>query len=347
VSLDGRDSSFAAPTLAQARAAHARGVRVWGGYLGSRDGLGLAVRWNEGSFWNVLEAGMTAIGFCSGHDDPGWISSTARAWGILPCADVERGIRDDGPWVRPWVQAARCGLYGLASVHHEAGEPTGRDGLFNVVARYPPAGCSGLTWDPVAGDRPPGVCGWQCQGSHLDAGLEVDRAFYDDGLARLLGGVPVIPVGGNDMSAAHRPDNSGTDLFPVRPDGGVEHWFWGVGTSDPTLFGSLGGMLVPGSVVAWWQDGGKTLVVMAQAADGFYWKNVWFDGSGWSGWIRTAMSGALPVAAAAGAHRHQLAAGFTGVSEPVAAALAPGSGDDSGHLSVRQVEDIMGEPGSG
>lgn len=339
MSLRGGDSSFSAPTAAQAVAMFRAGVRIWGGYLGSRDGLGLAVRWNRMSFWNLQQAGIVCLGFCSGFDDPRWVRETAAAWGIIPVVDVERGIRDDGPWVRPWVREARSGLYGLASVHFESGEPPGRDAILSVVARYPGSGCSGAAWDPAAGSRPPGLCGWQCQGSHAEFGLTVDSAFYDDGVPGLLGVAPVVQ-GGNDMAAAHRPDNSGTDMFPVRPDGGVEHWFWASGTSDPTLFGSLGGVLVPGSVAAWWQDGGKTLAVVGQAADGFYWKNVWFDGSGWSGWIRMAMSGALPVGAAAGAHRHQLAAGFTGVSEPVA--LDDGAG---GHLSVSQVEDIMGESG--
>lgn len=187
VSLPGRDSSFSAPTLAQAQAAYAAGVRVWGGYFGSRDGLGLAVRWNRMSFWNLQEAGIVPIGFCSGRDDPDWIRVTAAEWGILSCVDVETGIRIDGPWVRGWVQRAGSGLYGLASVHYQAGEPIGRDALFNVVARYPKGGCGGgLTWDPVAGPRPPAPCGWQCQGSHPEFGLIVDSANYDDAFATML-----------------------------------------------------------------------------------------------------------------------------------------------------------------
>src|SRR5262245_15572573 len=101
--VGGVDSSFDAPTLQQARDAYAAGVRVWGGYFGSRDGLGLAVRWPREAFWNVQQAGIQAIGFCSGWDDPNWIRTTAAAWELLACADVESGIRDDGDWVDDWV----------------------------------------------------------------------------------------------------------------------------------------------------------------------------------------------------------------------------------------------------
>lgn len=183
MTYEGCDSSFSVPTLAQARAAYAAGVRVWGGYLGSRSNLGLAVRWTREQFAIIQQAGMRAIGFCSGWDDPDWIRTTAAAWGVWACVDVENGIRDDGPWVRDWVRRAASGLYGLASVHYEPGEPIGRDAAFNVVARYPSAGCSGASWDPAAGPRPPRLCAWQCRGSHPEYGVIVDTGFYDVGFA--------------------------------------------------------------------------------------------------------------------------------------------------------------------
>ena len=155
----GLDSSFDAPTPSQARAAYQAGYRAWGGYLGSRDGLGLAVRWTRAQFQVVQDEGLTAIAFCSGYDNPDWIREAAAAWGVVPCVDVERGIREDGPWVRPWVLQAQCGLYGAMSVHYETGEPAGRSALFNILAWYP-------GWDPQATwfdaieMRPPGPCGW-------------------------------------------------------------------------------------------------------------------------------------------------------------------------------------------
>jgi hypothetical protein len=194
VTLKGCDSSFSVPTLAQARAAYADGVRVWGGYLGSRLNLGLAVRWGREQFAVVQQAGMTAIGFCSGWDDPDWIRTTAAAWGILPCVDVEHGIRDDGPWVRDWVRRAGCGLYGLGSTHYEPGEPVGRDAAFNIVARYPSAGCTGASWDPAAGQRPPRLCAWQCQGSHTEYGVTVDTGFYDVGFAPDAPALAAAPI---------------------------------------------------------------------------------------------------------------------------------------------------------
>lgn len=195
----GLDSSFDVPSLAQARQARAAGVRVWGGYFGSMDGLGLAVRWSREQFEVLQQADLVAIGFWSGWDDPDWIRETAAAWGIIPICDVEPGIREDGSWVRPAITRARSGLYGLASVHHHTGEPTGRDALCNIVARYPAGGCSSATWDPAAGPRPPGPCGWQCQGTHQAFGLSVDRSSLDDAFLALAG---YAASGGGGMSLA-------------------------------------------------------------------------------------------------------------------------------------------------
>lgn len=272
MSLPGRDSSFSAPTLAQAKVAYAAGVRVWGGYFGSRDRLGLAVRWNRLSFWNLQQAGIIPIGFCSGNDDPDWIRTTAAAWGILPCVDVETGIRVDGSWVRPWVQRARCGLYGLASVHYRAGEPLGRSALFNIVARYPKGGCGGgLAWDPAAGPEPPVPCAWQCQGSHAEFDLEVDSANYDNSFATLLGGAlpAATTTGGIGMGATTQGFNINgtTHVFELSSEGDLLWWRGTGGGGGQVHAGrdgwwNMGGTGVPGGIrdFAAWLDGDQIVI---------------------------------------------------------------------------------------
>src|SRR5262249_43024857 len=178
--IAGLDSSFDRPTPAQAAAAYAAGVRAWGGYFGlrPRSELGLATLWDQADFDVIRNAGMTPIGFCSGWDDPVAIRARAAAWGILPCVDVERLIRDDGPWVDPWLAASRAGLYGNASVHFETGQPVGRGAAFNIVSGYfgyDPQ----KTWEPWLTDRPSAPTGWQWQGGHWEVGLEVDSNWPD------------------------------------------------------------------------------------------------------------------------------------------------------------------------
>lgn len=195
--VPGLDSSFDRPTPAQAAAAYAAGVRAWGGYFGSADGLGLATRWSRQDFEVVKAAGMTAIGFCSGWDDPNWIRDTAAAWGILAAVDVEAHIRDDGPWVQPWLDVSLAGLYGNSSVHYNT---AGRRAAFHIVSWYfavPPA-CfdPALTW-PWWLPRPAAPCGWQFCGTHSEFGLSVDRSWVDDWFAPALSGGTV----GADMNA--------------------------------------------------------------------------------------------------------------------------------------------------
>ena len=174
------DSSFDAPTLAQAQAAYDAGVRVWGGYIATRPGLGLIAPWSRQAFGNVQQAGMVAIGFCSGWDDPGAIRALAADWGVTACLDNESEIRQDGTWVQPWLDASGAGLYGLCFVHG------GRVAPFHILADYP-------GYDP--GDvwaancvRPAAPLGWQWEGTHTEFGLSVDRSWLDPALYQLLGG---------------------------------------------------------------------------------------------------------------------------------------------------------------
>ena len=183
------DSSIDRPNAAQVSAAYQAGVRVWGGYIGIRplNLLGLQTVWSRADFDVVLQGGMAAIGYCSGWDDPLAIRNLGHAWGVLPCVDVEPGIRDDGPWLDAWLGASGAGLYGLQQVHYETGRPIGRLAAFNIMANYPGFDPQ-ATWNPLL--TPPVVPhGWQWQGTHTEFGLSVDSNWLDDAL-----GVNVMTV---------------------------------------------------------------------------------------------------------------------------------------------------------
>src|SRR5215467_15188426 len=137
--IAGLDSSFDRPTPAQAEAAFAAGFRAWGGYL--PPGVGLASPWDQASFQVVQQAGLRAIGFASGNDDPAQVAATARAWGVLGCLDDEPAIRDGTDWQQAWLDAAGFGHYGLC------GAIAGSRARFHIVARYPGFDPD-ATWDP-------------------------------------------------------------------------------------------------------------------------------------------------------------------------------------------------------
>lgn len=177
------DSSDSRPSPAQAAAAYASGVRAWAGYIGTRPGLGLASLWGWGDFQVVKQAGMLAIAYCSGFDDPVAVRELAAAWGVVLGVDVEPGIRDDGAWVPGFLQESGAGLYGLASVHYHTGEPIGRGAAWNIMANYP-------GFDPQAtwiGGLPPPAAphGWQWQGTHTEFGLSVDSNWLEDRFLQL------------------------------------------------------------------------------------------------------------------------------------------------------------------
>lgn len=171
-----QDSSYDAPTLAQAQAARAAGVRAWGGYLATRPNVGLAVPWSRAAFANVQQAGLRALAFCSGWDDPVALRQLAAQWNVLLLVDVEDAIRGDGPWVGPFLQASGAGLYGLLEVHRWPAP-------YRIVAEYPAGGCPGATWPSSPAPQEPH--GWQCQGTHRDpvTGLSVDSMRLDDWFA--------------------------------------------------------------------------------------------------------------------------------------------------------------------
>jgi hypothetical protein len=169
--IAGLDSSFTAPSAAQADAAAAAGVRVWSGYLATRAGVRLAAPWPELAFANAKRCGGRPLAFCSGWDDPTAVRQLAAAWGVLPCLDCEPEIRDLGSWTQGWLDEAGAGLYGSAHVH-------GLRAAFHIIARYPGRD-PGATW-PADVARPAAPCGWQWQGTHTEFGCSVDRGWFDD-----------------------------------------------------------------------------------------------------------------------------------------------------------------------
>lgn len=275
--VPGVDSAFDMPTLAQAQAFRAAGGRVWGGYLATIQEPGafnLAMPWPRQAFQNVQQAGLRAIGYCSGLDDPSAIRAMAASWGVLATLDCEEGIRPDGPWVPGWLAASGAGLYGLMPVHHNPAP-------FRIVAEYP-------GFDPVAtwpGPPPPEPHGWQWQGTHTEpvTGLQVDSLWLEDWFLGI--------TGGTGMAAAPRPDGSAVDYFVVRNDRTVDHYVWtfanGMGAPE-----NLAGGVLPFTISAFWL--GNTLVVFGQAPQGTFWANIF--NNGWSGWTPQGISGALPAA---------------------------------------------------
>lgn len=286
------DSSFSRPDAATAATAYAAGVRVWGGYFGSVDGLGLATRWSRADFDVVRNAGMTAIGFCSGRDDPVWIRDTATAWGILACVDVERFIRDDGPWVDGWLASSQSGLYGNGSVHFETGQPVGRGAAFNIVSGYygydPRA-----TWEPWL-PLPAAPTGWQWRGGHSEFGLDVDSSWLDDWFLPSFTSPPIErqPLSGGARMFDFRPGSAElrADLVYVDQQGHLKHrWANGgitglLSTSAGEEDLSAGLQFAPLSAACRWDPAGANLNISAVGLDGVLYglyKDVTGNGPGW------------------------------------------------------------------
>jgi len=168
------DSSVDRPTPAQAQAARTAGIGMWWGYLATKPDVGLLAPWTQADFAVVLEAGLDVGAFVSGWDDPVALRQLAAAWGIPFLAlDDEDGIRPltSPDWRPAFLQASGAGLYGLLERHTIAAP-------FRIVAAYPAGGCTGATWS--TSPAPPEPHGWQCQGTHTEFGLSVDRSALDD-----------------------------------------------------------------------------------------------------------------------------------------------------------------------
>jgi hypothetical protein len=117
------------------------------------------------------------IAFSSGWDDPSACKALAASWGVRLCLDVEPGIRGNGAWVQPWLDASGAGLYSFADAF------PGRRAAFAILAdrsRTPPD--PNATW-PAWHPQPSMPCGWQWQGTHNEFGVTVDRLWLDDWFA--------------------------------------------------------------------------------------------------------------------------------------------------------------------
>jgi hypothetical protein len=166
------------PTVLQAAAARASGIGLWNGYLSEipqRDGLYRP--WTPAEFDVVKTINPHPIAFTSGWDDPVATAADAARQGLRLCLDVERLIRDDGPWVQGWLDASGAGLYGVRMVH------LNRRASFHIAAFYPtPMGDPRANW-PTSWPSPGTPCGWQWQNSHPEFGVTVDRSWLDDWFA--------------------------------------------------------------------------------------------------------------------------------------------------------------------
>lgn len=171
--IAGVDSSITAPSRAQALQAKAEGVCMWGGYLATRSGVGLYATWPQLAFENARLCGGMPLAFCSGWDDPAACAALAREWQVRLCLDVEAGIRGDGEWIQPWLDASGAGLYGVATVH------AGRRAAYHVLARYPGYDPRSSWWDEGS-SRPSAPCSWQWQGTTSRWGCSVDLHHMDE-----------------------------------------------------------------------------------------------------------------------------------------------------------------------
>jgi hypothetical protein len=339
------DSAFA-PTDAQVAQAKAGGIGGWWGYIattvppvdpntGGRSIFNLLNVWTLDEFNRVRQLVPQPVGFCSGWDDPAGLRNVAAQWGVRLCLDVEDGIRGDGPWVDGFLQTSGAGLYGGAGVHYHAAP-------FRILAYYPAGGCPESTWN---GQAPAEPHGWQCQGTHDEFGVSVDRGVYQDWFSGVNN-----TEGVEGMLITH-PNHIGR-LDLVRVVGGelVRHfndpaggWLNGATGLDTAAvsgrgwnYGNPGVALAPLSAGATWvlSDTDGWLVMYALDVNGQAWGvQQSYDGSQTGAWIRLNLAGDVaqsgppgPVGPAgpAGAPGPEGPAGASGPQGPAGPVGAPG-----------------------
>jgi hypothetical protein len=223
------------PSAAQAKAAAAKGVALWSGYLATRPGVGLYSPWSQAGFENARLCGSTPIAFCSGWDSPGALKALAAAWNVRLCLDIESGIRPDGPWKQPWLDASGAGVYGNYGCH------AGVRAAFHVLAAYPGSADVRATWWSAT-PRPATPCGWQWAGTHTEFGIGVDRGDYDDFFGGLHGGGGGT-ITGDDMTPDQEAKIDRLTAL-LTPLAGM---FWGVAGSTPVVKKELDDILAAAS----------------------------------------------------------------------------------------------------
>lgn len=173
------------PTDAQLDAFWAAGYRVIGLYHGTvGNGIDPAHLASDDDFRRVKAKGFGVLAYVSGNDDPRQIAAWSRAIHVPAAVDVERFIREDGPWLDPWLADSDwwIGLYGNGSVHYNTqGFRKARFHVFSGYYGYDPR----VPWPGwLPHDASPTA--WQFQGTTPMAGTLVDLSWFDDAFAYSL-----------------------------------------------------------------------------------------------------------------------------------------------------------------
>lgn len=256
-------NSYAPPSATQLDAAQRAGIRMWNGYLSSRQDPGIDTRWSAPAFVAIRAklgpvwlngVAYNGIAYCSGQAQPLVCKAIGKAWNVLIALDVEGGIRPLGSWTQAWVDEAQSGVYGNAPVMTVRA-------AFHVIAAWV-ADAPASSW-PGNVHRPPGPCGWQWAGNVPLLGEVVDRNSFDSSFATPPSPTPapeeppevqtpiVIPAtggaeptlvpgvtGSNTLElAAYQPCN--VEIFLWTPQGGA------VASRVITLSGNQPGKLGP------------------------------------------------------------------------------------------------------
>lgn len=165
------------PSPAQVAKAKAEGWQAWLGYLQTKSGVYLAGPWSDAAFAVVRSGGLLTGAYVSGWDDPVALKTKAAALGIPIILDVESGIRGDGLWVDPFLEASGAAIYGdigVMTAHATHGHPA------YIFAGYPggPQAATWPTYGPVLDPARP--TGWQYLGTTQESFGVVDLSNFDD-----------------------------------------------------------------------------------------------------------------------------------------------------------------------
>lgn len=290
--IKGIDSSGYRPTERAVREARSAGVRVWSGYLATRDDVNLGSPWDRASFDLARQCGGTPLAYCSGLDDPRKCRERAADWNVRLCLDVEDQIRRDGDWVQAWLDDSGAGLYGNAPVFRN------RRAAFYVLAAYVAPEDPRDTWGTRFCARPSGHCGWQWQGTHGEFGGDIDSCWLDDWFAEGFTPATSLVAGGGEgaMMLLSAPDGRTHRLViedrgerdPEGNHGGPVRWIAVPGGSGGLLswaggdgeLGGDGGWIAAGTLAAelwfWAERSRELLIVQGRGRNGATWQKAVF-----------------------------------------------------------------------